>query len=307
MNDKKYLYMLYKEEKLHSGVYRLLANKENTPKLKKVFYDLADVEKKHTILWGVLVDTKKAKISLLKIKLHTLLFDMIRKVFGTSMAIKFLEYKEDGYHKKLDNISFVFKTKREREIISKIKKDERIRETPLKNSINEYSDVIENIRNITIGMNDGLVEVLAATAGLAAAIKLPILVLVGGVIVALSGTFSMVGAAYLSTEYEKDVRIVQKKSYASPNKSSFYTGISYIIGSIFPLIPFIFGIGGAYGILISVVLTMIVLSTTAALIAIITNVSIKRRVIKTLLISLGATSVTIMLGYFARFVLNSLV
>lgn len=304
MDNKRYLYALYKEEKIHSAIYRLLANKEKRKKLKNALDELAKIEKKHAALWSMLVDVNKVKISWLEIRWQGFLIYIINEIFGLSLTIKFLEYKETGYYKKLGKVFSLYKSKKEARIIAKIKRSENLKESPLKNSINEYGKVISNIRDITIGMNDGLVEVLAATAGLAAAINIPLLVLIGGLIVALSGTLSMAGAAYLSTEYEKGVRIVQKRSYSSPKKSALYIGVSYIIGSSFPLIPYLFGYGGFNGIILSIACTMLVLAITATIIAVITNVDIKKRMLKTILISLGATTATILLGYFARYFLH---
>ena len=132
----------------------------------------------------------------------------------------------------------------------------------------------------------------------------PILVLIGGIIIAVSGTLSMAGGAYISTEYESNVDGIKRKSKARPAGSALYVGIPYFIGALVPLIPFILGYSGIFAIFSSIVLTAIVLIIIASLIALITDTSIKRKIGMTLAISLGAAAATIILGYAARSLLK---
>ncbi|MGC8537981.1 MAG: VIT1/CCC1 transporter family protein [Candidatus Micrarchaeia archaeon] len=300
-----YLLGLYKEEVLHKRVYKKLASVEKDKQLKEVLSELSGVESYHATLWSRLVDVKGAGVSNLRLQITFLALGVLRKLFGLSIAIKAIEHREIELYEKIGSAANLFKgNSRKTRIIFEIKADELKREIPLQKRIGEYSKVIDNIRDITFGMNDGLVEVLAATVGLGAALQTPILVAIGGMIVAVSGTLSMAGGAYISTQYESSVRSRHKDMHSSPIGSAFYVGLPYIFGAAFPLAPFALGFGGIVGIAYSMALTAVVLAIVAALIAVVTNKSISRRVATTLAISLGAAAVTILLGAYVRQVLH---
>jgi VIT1/CCC1 family predicted Fe2+/Mn2+ transporter len=214
-----------------------------------------------------------------------------------------MEYEEVSLERELDyNLSELELSQKEKDVIKKIKKSESEKEDPLKDRLLKYSPMLNNIRSIILGMNDGLVEILGAVAGFAVALRQPLLVLVAGMIVAIAGTLSMAGGSYLSIEYEKSV--YKTKTTDSAKASAFYTGLAYIIGSAFPLVPFVLGFSGYYAILLSIIITAIVLTFVSILISIVSDTSIKRRILRTLIISLGIVMVTMALGFYARNVLH---
>ena len=171
-----------------------------------------------------------------------------------------------------------------------------------KEKLLEHSPMLNNIRSLIFGMNDGLVEILGAVAGFAAALQQPTLVIAAGFIVAIAGTLSMTGGAYLSVDYEKS--IYKKKKTDSSKAAAFYTGIAYIIGALVPLLPFLFGASGYYALGVSIIITAIILSIVSTVISIVSDTPILERMVKTLLISLGIVAITITLGVYARSVLH---
>jgi VIT1/CCC1 family predicted Fe2+/Mn2+ transporter len=60
------------------------------------------------------------------------------------------------------------------------------------------------------------------------------------------------------------------------------------------------GTSGFYAIALSIILTSVVLTVIASMIAVVTNADVKSRVAKTLFISLGAAAISILLGSFVR-------
>ncbi len=302
--DNEYiLARLYKEESMHAELYRRLSIREKNLELKEIFNKLYNFENNNKKLWETIIK-KRIGYSVFLVNILMALFILVKYTLGNSMAIKMIEYREISFHKKLDKISLKSLDKKRRSVLNKIEKNQRTKEEPFENSIIKRSNVIKNIRDVTFGMNDGLVEVLAATVGLGAALQNPILVLVGGLIIAVSGTLSMTGGAYISTDYEENVNIDKKRSKSTARVSAIYVGVFYFFGAIFPLLPFILGYSGFVAILLSIIFTTIVLSIVATIIAIITNVSITRKVGMTLGISLGAAFGTIILGYLARHFFN---
>ena len=68
--------------------------------------------------------------------------------------------------------------------------------------------------------------------------------------------------------------------------------------------PYIFGIVGYFGILLSIIATAAALTVVSALISIVSNTGMKSRIVKSLLISLGIAMVTMAIGVFAHDVLH---
>ena len=298
-----FLVKIYKGELLHHYVYSRLSVIETDKELKEILKKLSKTEEQHAELWKEVLDIEHIHLQRTKATPTLALILFLRKIFGLTLLINLIEYGERDLYNKL---KYVIKenafSEKEKKIISKIEQDEIENEKPVEDKILKMSPVLNNIRDIIFGMNDGLVEVVAAVAGLGSALHYANYILLGGLIIALSGTMSMAGGAFLSTEYEKNLNI--KKGSDKPKSSAMYVGLAYILGSLFPLSPFIFGIGGYLGIAISLIVTAIVLSIVASIISIISNKSISKSVTKTLIISMGAATVTIILGYYARVFLH---
>ena len=118
-----------------------------------------------------------------------------RRVLGLGLTMKIMEREEHQLEERMERHGRGAR-------LPKI--DER-RENELKAEILGHNRVLGNIRDIFFGMSDGLVEILAAVSGIGAALQPPLLVIIAGSIVAVSGTLSMAGGAYLSTDYENIV------------------------------------------------------------------------------------------------------
>ena len=125
---------------------------------------------------------------------------------------------------------------------------------------------------------------------------------IGGIIVGISGTLSMAGGAYLSSKSYNLVEEEKKGTRASnsPFKDAAYTGIFYFLGSLSSVVPFAAGLSGFAGILTAIIIVSIVLVLASAVIGIVSKTSIKRRSLEMLTISLGAAFVTIILGIILR-------
>ena len=108
-----------------------------------------------------------------------------------------------------------------------------------------------HIRDIILGGQDGLVNVLGVALGVAAASNSPRLVLAAGLAAAFAESFSMAAVAYTASEAERDYRRASRRAPqinqtnqvdgepASPAQSALVVGVAAIIGSIIPLLPFV--------------------------------------------------------------------
>lgn len=304
MHDKHFYFKKFESiERTHAALYEKLSKTEKQPKLKSMLEMLADFDRTDTQSWSALLGRNAMRSLSLYEKWNIAVFSLVNKIFGPTITVKMAEKKEgDLFIEMTSRLNRLQFTKREQVIIKKIIKMDRVTEKNLTERMNAYSGLIDNIKDVTLGVNDGLVEVFAATVGLGAALNSASLVFIGGLIVAVSGTLSMSGGNYLSTEYESATK--KDGNGKSPLRSAAYMGIAYIIGAAIPLIPFAIGFVSYSGIIFSAVLTVIVLSLVSIFISIISDTRIKRRLLTTLAISLGAATVTIIIGTIARSVLH---
>ncbi|MGA2800045.1 MAG: VIT1/CCC1 transporter family protein [Candidatus Micrarchaeaceae archaeon] len=305
MTDKsEYFEELYANEVFHYHVLRRLASMEKDRAVKSLLENLSAEELKHSHMWGEIPGVGKLGGYAHQDSLAVGSTAFIRRLFGLQLTIKVMEYSEILLEKRLDQSASEFKfTKNESGTIRRVEASEMKSENVIKTKLLEYSSVLTNIRNVILGMNDGLVEILGAVAGFAAALQQPALVIVAGIIVAIAGTLSMTGGVYLSVDYEKSV-YKKKKTESSSKAAGLYTGIAYIVGALVPLLPFLFGASGYYALGISILITAVILSIVSVLVSIISDTPILMRIVKTLLISLGIVAITITLGVYARNVLH---
>lgn len=287
---EKALLMMYRKELLHRDTFAHFAEMEGNPKIRRLLSLLAEEEVGHANTYLRAARENPKGYSRMDLQL---LF-LSRRVLGLGLTMKIMERSEKDLEEKVGRHG------------STLPRIDETMENKLKADILGYNRVLSNIRDIFFGMSDGLVEILAAVSGIGAALQSPLLVIIAGSIVAVSGTLSMAGGAYLSTDYENIVGTSKDKKYriSSPSRSAAYVGVAYIFGSLFPLLPFISGMIGTVAIATSILLTAIVLAFTSTLLSIVSDTPILKRLAKTLLITLGIAAITITLGLFARIYLH---
>lgn len=154
-----------------------------------------------------------------------------------------------------------------------------------------------NFRDFILGGQDGLVNVLGLVLGVAGATLSSNIVIISGIVATVAESVSMAAVAYTSSKAAKEYYTSIKHKmhmheFGDPLKSAWTVGISTIIGSLVPLIPFfIFSIRNA--IIISLVFSACVLFFVGALKAKLSIGSWKRSGFELMIIGLIAA----LLGY----------
>src|ERR1700731_3121265 len=112
----------------------------------------------------------------------------------------------------------------------------------------------QRVRDIFLGLNDGLVEILGAVSGFFGAFANATTVLVAGVMVGVAGALSMGAGAYLAGSSEAEVRGTEARRRRflgepeppadpsdTPMRSGMRVGLSYVVGAVVPVLPVAFG------------------------------------------------------------------
>nr|WP_243665991.1 VIT1/CCC1 family protein [Vulcanisaeta sp. JCM 16159] len=186
----------YRDELTDAEIYAALARIENNSKLREELLKLSQYETGHAEFWKNIASQVGIDVSNVKPSKFSVIYSvLIRRLFGLGFLVKLRESAEveaiRRYGEMVRRKALGPYTDRLREILL----DEVSHEEVFKEEESRFEAFIDNIRDAMYGMSDGLVEVLAAVAGLAPVVADPMLITLAGLIVGTAGTLSMaVGA-----------------------------------------------------------------------------------------------------------------
>jgi VIT1/CCC1 family predicted Fe2+/Mn2+ transporter len=188
--------------------------------------------------------------------------------------------------------------------------DEFKHEDVLVTKLTERKINAEKIRNIFLGLNDGLVEILGAVSGFFGAFGDAVTVLVAATTTAVAGALSMAAGAFLALNSEKEVKTTEiaKKIFLGeesetavmeeqPLTSAVVVGGAYLIGATVPVLPVLIGAKDPFFSVVTAGLMVIVVST---ILSFLSGMDIKRRILLNLVIITVAVSVTYVIGFLAK-------
>ncbi len=203
MDNKKLLSKISDSEKLAYNIYSRLYKIEKDRKLKAKLKELVELDVKHLKKWEKL----RSEMNLPTIRhthaLNVAFLVFIRRLFGKGLTISIINSIENRKISDLSKVFYHIPSKYRTDIVNYLV--EELYQERLLKKYNVERGILAHIRNVVFGMNDGLVEVLAAVAGLTGVLHDNFLIFIAGSIVGISGTISMAVGAYLSSKSEKDV------------------------------------------------------------------------------------------------------
>ncbi|WP_447974265.1 VIT1/CCC1 transporter family protein [Nitrospira sp. Kam-Ns4a] len=168
----------------------------------------------------------------------------------------------------------------------------------------------ERIRNIFLGLNDGLVEILGAVSGFFGAFGDATTVLIAAATTAVAGSLSMGAGAYVAMGSEREVRKAEadKRQFLGeamdgadpierPVGAALVVGASYFAGAMIPVLPVLVGATSALASALTAGAVVALVSTVLAFLA---GMDIRQRILINLAILAGAVAVTYAIGTIAR-------
>jgi VIT1/CCC1 family predicted Fe2+/Mn2+ transporter len=168
----------------------------------------------------------------------------------------------------------------------------------------------ERIRNIFLGLNDGLVEIVGAVSGFFAAFQSSVMVVMAGLTVAVAGALSMAAGAYVASSSEAEVRDTEDARQRflgtateggaardSALGAALIVGASYFAGALVPVLPVLFGARNA---LISLIAAGSVIIVVSMILAFLSGMDVRRRIVTNVVIIAAAVGITYVIGVAAR-------
>lgn len=276
---------------------------------QKVLDELILVETQHLAFWQQFFDTKLTTLDLGR-RLKLWFFVLVCRVFGTTAVHLALEAIEVYGVRKYLSLWKMYKDGPLGNALKGILLDEFKHEDVLVTQLTERKINPEKIRNIFLGLNDGLVEILGAVSGFFGAFGDAVTVLIAASTTAVAGSLSMAAGAYVALSSEKEVKATEfdKKQFLGeatgssemeeqPFGSAVVVGCSYFLGAMVPVLPVLLGAKNALFSLVTAGSMVILVST---LLAFLSGMDIKRRILLNLVIITIAVGITYAIGTLAK-------
>jgi VIT1/CCC1 family predicted Fe2+/Mn2+ transporter len=148
---------------------------------------------------------------------------------------------------------------------------------------------------MVLGLNDALVELTGALAGLTLALQNTRLVAMTGLITGIAASLSMASSEYLSTKSEGG---------KNPFKASIYTGSAYVLTVLFLIFPYLLFTNFYFCLGFTILNAMAVIFVFTFYISVAKDVSFRNRFFEMTIISLGIAALTFGIGFLIRIFFN---
>jgi vacuolar iron transporter family protein len=259
-------------------IYRRIAKRTKHAGNREILEKIAEQEKAHYAHWSLLLGEEVAP-SKRKIRWYSLL----ASVLGLSFTLRLLERGEELAQEVYAEIG------KEDSGALAIMEDEHKHEQELLGLIDEK--FLQYVSSFVLGLNDALVELTGALAGLTLALADTQLIAMVGLITGIAAAMSMAAAEYLSTQEEEGKNALQ---------AGVMTGISYLVTVILLILPYFFVTNpfAALGSTLVVAIVIVFLFTFYTSVA--KGTSFRKRFLQMALISLSVAVVNFGIGFAVR-------
>jgi VIT1/CCC1 family predicted Fe2+/Mn2+ transporter len=153
-------------------------------------------------------------------------------------------------------------------------------------------EVLQYAGSVVLGLNDALVELTGALAGLTLALQNVKLIALSGLITGIAAALSMAASEYLSTRSEKTSK--------QPVRAAVYTGIAYIITVSLLILPYLI-IGNYYVDLAWALITaVLIIAAFNYYISVAKDEPFRPRFLEMAGLSLSVAALSFVLGFLIR-------
>lgn len=277
--QKKHILALQKEELNGHYTYQKLADAIKDEHNAAVIRNIAKEELKHYEIWK-----RYTKKDVAPNKLRINFYYWLSKLLGLTFGIKLMELGEEkaqeNYADLVDSIPEA----------AQILAEEEKHEDELLEMLDEES--LKYAGSVVLGLNDALVELTGALAGLTFAFQDTHLIALAGLITGISASFSMAASEYLSSKSEEGEK--------SPIKSALYTGLAYILTVAILIFPYLVATDFMVSLGWTIVNAILVIAIFNFYISVAKGFDFKKRFLEMSIISLGVALFSFVIGNIIR-------
>jgi VIT1/CCC1 family predicted Fe2+/Mn2+ transporter len=290
------------------SLYRVL-RRSSSGSLGEMLDELMRVEKRHVAFWQGFFGLERLTTLDLGRQLKLFLLSAVCRVFGANAVHVVLEAIEVHGVRKYLRVWRRYQDGPLGAAVREVLEDEFKHEDMVVTGDAAPRVSPEKVRNVFLGLNDGLVEILGAVSGFFAAFGSAEAVLAGSFTVAVAGAFSMAAGAYIAASSEAEVRATERErrrflgepeggdGVEGPIASAVLVGVSYFAGALVPVLPVLFGSTGILPTALTAGTVIVVVSTVVAFLS---GMDVRRRILLNLVITGLAVGVTYAIGLLAK-------
>ncbi|HSF82757.1 MAG TPA: VIT1/CCC1 transporter family protein [Anaerolineales bacterium] len=260
-------------------IYSRLAKRVKEPENREILERIAEDELRHS------QDLRKYTQREIKPnRWHIFKYTLISRIFGFTFGIKLMERGEEAAQANYAQL---------RGKIPEIDRwihEEEIHEQNLLAMLDE--ERLRYAGSVVLGLNDALVELTGALAGLTLALRDVKLIALSGLITGIAASLSMAASEYLSTRSEE----TQKR----PVQAAVYTGIAYVITVALLVLPYLVIPNYFIDLAIALVVAVLIIAIFNYYISVAKNEPFRPRFLEMAGLSLGVAAFSFIIGFFIR-------
>ena len=261
-------------------IYKYLAKSIKDPENSRILDQIAEDELRHAEDWKKYTqrDIKPNRWDIFK-------YTLISRLFGFTFGIKLMERGEEKAQANYGQLKGKIP-----EIDNWIHEEE-IHEQKLLAMLDE--ERLRYAGSVVLGLNDALVELTGALAGLTLALQNGRLIALSGLITGIAASLSMAASEYLSTRSEDTDK--------HPVRAAIYTGIAYVITVALLVLPYLIMPDYFYlDLAISLTTGVLIIAIFNYYISVAKDEPFKKSFFEMAGLSLSVAAFSFIIGYFIR-------
>ena len=260
-------------------IYKRLAQKVKSPENAKIIEQIAEDELRHYNGWKNYTNQ-----DIEPRWFYVWFYYLISVIFGFTFGIKLMERGEENAQANYAGISNAIPE------ALKFQQEEDVHEEQLINMLDE--ERLRYAGSIVLGLNDALVELTGALAGLTLALQDVKLIALSGLITGIAASMSMAASEYLSTRSEETSK--------QPVRAAIYTGIAYIITVALLVLPYLLFANYILDLIITLTTAVAIIAVFNYYISVAKGESFRARFTEMAGLSLSVALFSFVIGYFIR-------
>ncbi|UCC96272.1 MAG: VIT1/CCC1 transporter family protein [Candidatus Omnitrophota bacterium] len=260
-------------------IYKKLASFVKDEHNRRILEKISHDEQAHYEFWKRLTQQEVAPS-----RIKAFFYSFVSRLCGLTFGLKLMERGEERAQ------DAYVQLKQAVPDIEKIIQDEDVHEDYLLNLIDE--DRLKYISSIVLGLNDALVELTGALAGLTFALQNTKLVALIGFITGIAASLSMAASEYLSTK--------QEETEKNPFKASIYTGVAYIATVLFLISPYLIFQNIFFCLSVMIVYALFVILIFTYYVSVAKGLAFKKRFLEMAGISVSVAVASFFIGFVVR-------
>lgn len=260
-------------------IYHRLASHQKSHENRAVLEKIADDELHHYQLWRGYTHQDVSP--------HTFwlwFYYAVSRLFGFTFGVKLMEGGEKSAQQAYSGLQGLIPD------IDRFIQDEEAHEAALIDMLDEES--LHYAGSVVLGLNDALVELTGALAGLTLALQNTQLIALSGLITGIAAALSMAASEYLSTRSEETDK--------NPVKASIYTGVAYIITVAILILPYLLFENYYLCLVLMLLAAVMIIALFNFYISVARDTPFRRRFLEMAGVSLGVAGFSFILGYVIR-------